>query len=63
MIDKNDINIHKSQIQGEKDIAINSCGTPEFMAPEVSFAFSSKNFAIILCCAPLMLSEKCVVSI
>ena len=23
--------------QGEKDVAINSCGTPEFMAPEVRF--------------------------
>ena len=23
------------KIQGERDVAINSCGTPEFMAPEV----------------------------
>ena len=30
--------------QGEKDVAINSCGTPEFMAPEVSFhLFKAKN--------------------
>ena len=29
--------------QGEKDVAINSCGTPEFMAPEVSFHLFKAN--------------------
>ena len=33
-------------IQGERDVPINSCGTPEFMAPEVSLAISS-NFKMM----------------